>query len=188
MSDAVYVVEFRSISHGIGVLDKMLKRSSLLLLHANPICIGKYLIAVGGDVADAREAKKAAEEPGGAAPIASYLLTGAHPAILGYFRHQRPGEQAVPDAIGIFETRNAASGFVSLDQALKSAQVRLLRLWLGQFLGGKFCYVLGGVLPDVQAAIGAATSSIPEKELVGSQVIAAPDQTTMALFTGPPKV
>lgn len=182
MDSAIYVVEFRSIARGIAVLDKMLKGSSLALLHADPICIGKYLICLGGDVADVREAQNRAEAPGEEAPLASYLLTSAHPAVLGYFRHGAPPVAMAPDAIGIFETRNAASGFISLDAALKSAQVKLLRLWLGQFLGGKYCYVLGGSTSDVESALAAATAALPEKEQVGSQLVPMPDEMTLKLF------
>lgn len=182
MSDAVYIVEFKSISQGIGVLDKMFKRSTLDLLYANPICIGKYLICVGGDVADALVAQQTAEAPEEGAPIASYLLTGAHPSIREYFRRGIPPGYDRPEAIGIVETRNAASGFVSLDRALKSARVTLLKLWLGQLLGGKLCYVLGGGTSDIQSAVKAAAAAIPERELVGTREIPAPDRATMELF------
>lgn len=185
MGKAVYVVEYRSISHGIAALDKMLKRASLVLLHANPICIGKYLICVGGDVQDALEAQAAAEEPDGGTPFASFLLTGAHPSILAYFDGGVPKTHTPPEAICMFETRNASSGFLSLDAALKSADVQLLRLWLGQFIGGKFCYVLGGGVSAVKSAVAAAAAAIPAKDKVDSRVIPSPDAATMALFVKP---
>ena len=182
MNDAIYIVEFRSISQGIGALDNMLKRASLALLYANPICIGKYLITVGGDVADAEEARLAAEAPGEERPIASCLLTGTHPAILGYFRKQNAGAIEVPPALGVFETRSAAMGFLSLDAALKAARVDLLRVWLGQLLGGKLCWVLGGSTSDVQSAVKAAVAAVPAKEQAGSRVVISPDPVAMALF------
>ena len=182
MKDAVYVVEYRSISQGIGVLDNMIKRANMSLLYANPICIGKYLICLGGDVSAIEEAQSAAEEDSGGSPMASYLLTGAHPAILGYFYNDLPKPEVLPEALGIFETRNASAGFASLDKALKSANVCVLRVWLGQQIGGKLCYVLGGSVSDIQAAIRAAQETIEDKEYVGSRVIPSPDATTMKLF------
>lgn len=182
MNDAIYVVEFRSISHGIGVLDRMLKRADVELAYANPICIGKYLVCICGDVDDVAEAKAAAEEPDVAAPLAGYLLTGAHPAIRAYFSRGAPRESAAPAAIGIFETKGAAGGFQSLDAALKSARVRLFKLWLGQLLGGKFCYVLGGGVSDVESAVRAAEKAIPEQEQVGSRVVLSPSPQTMERF------
>lgn len=182
MEDAVYIVEYSSISHGIGMLDRMLKRSSLFVLFAGPICIGKYLIALGGDVADAKEAQDAGESAEPGELLSSYLLTSAHPTILSYFRTNKRQAPPANEAIGIFETKNAASGFISLDAALKSGRVWLMRLWIGRYIGGKFCYVLGGTVSDVREAVKAARAAILPREFVGDEVIASPDKATLALF------
>ena len=183
MEDAVYVVEFRSISYGIGALDRMVKNARVSVLYAGPICIGKYLVALGGDVADVLEAKEIGEAAGSPCVISAYLLTGAHPTILGYFSKKQRIASLTPESVGIFETKNAASGFMSLDAALKSGHVELLRLWLGQYLGGKFCYVVHGTLSDVQEAVKAARSAVAMLELVGDEVIASPDKATLSLLT-----
>ena len=182
MSKAIYVVEYRKVSQGIGVLDRMFKQANLILLYASPICIGKYLICVGGDVADVYEAKAAAEQDEDGPPLAGHLLRRAHTNILAYFKGKLPQLDLKPDAIGIFETRNAASGFVSLDAALKQAQVDVAKLWLGQLLGGKFCYVLGGSTSDIETAMYAAKGAINESDLVGSRIVASPDADTLARF------
>jgi microcompartment protein CcmL/EutN len=182
MSEAVYIVEYRSISRGVVNLDRMLKRAVLEVMYAAPICIGKYLIVVGGDVGEVREAADEAERDKGDKFIASHLLTGAHPGILDYFRHEKAPVKNTPDSIGLFEVRNAASGFFSLDSALKSGNISLLHLWLGQFIGGKLCYVLGGTVSDVEAALRSAKNSIKAEELVGSELIPRPDAAAMSLF------
>lgn len=182
MSKAIYIVEYRKVSQGIGVLDRMFKQASLSLLYANPICIGKYLICVGGDVADVCEAKSAAEQDEDGPPLAGYLLQRAHENIFAYFKGGLPKPVRKPDSIGIFETRNAASGFVSLDAALKRAQVDLAKLWLGQLLGGKFCYVLGGSTSDIESAMHAVKSAINENDIIGSRIVASPDADTLARF------
>jgi len=182
MSEAIYVVEFRSISRGIGALDAMCKRTRFALLYANPVCIGKYLICVGGDVADVTEAKTAAETDGEEPPFADCLLTGTHPAILGYFKKENPAAKHIPAAIGIFETRSAAGGFKSLDTALKSARTELLRVWIGNRLGGKLCWVLGGSVSDVQSAVKAAGEAVSEQECAGSHIIVAPDSLVADIF------
>lgn len=182
MREAVYIVEFGSISRGIGALDAMCKRADLALFHADPICIGKYLICAGGAVDAVMEAQAAAEIEGEQPRIASCVLTGTHPAILEYFRRKTPPRGGLPPAIGIFESRTAAKGFESLDAALKAAHVNLLRLWLGTQLGGKLCWVLGGSVSDVQSAIAAARGAITEREQAGSRVITAPSPTVAKLF------
>ena len=182
MGEAIYVAEFRSISRGIGALDAMCKRTRFTLLHANPVCIGKYLICAGGDVADVAEAKTAVEIGGGEPPFAACLLTGTHPAILGYFKKESSAAENIPATVGVFETRSAAAGFESLDAALKSAQTELLRVWIGNRLGGKLCWVLGGGTSDIQSAVQAAGKAIPESERAGSQIISAPDSLITKMF------
>jgi len=175
MSEAIYVAEFRSISRGIGALDAMCKRTEFELLHAAPVCIGKYLICVGGDIADITEAQNAAETEDDELPFASCLLTGIHPAILDYYKKGQEKIDGVPAAMGVFETVSAAQGFSSLDKALKGAQAKLMRIWICNTLGGKLCWVLGGSTSDIQSAIRVAKETVPEKEQAGSRVIIAPD-------------
>ena len=175
MSEAIYVVEFRSISRGIGALDNMCKRTRFELLYAAPVCIGKYLICVGGDIADITEAQNAAETDDDEMPFSSRLLTGIHPAILSYFKKGQTKTDEMPAAMGVFETTSAAQGFFSLDKALKGAQAKLMRVWICNTIGGKLCWVLGGSTSDIQSAIRVAKDSVPENEQAGNRIIIAPD-------------
>lgn len=179
MGKAILVLEYRDISQGIGVLDNMFKRASLTLLYANPICIGRYLICVGGDVADVKEAKKVAEEDSFGPPFASHLLLRAHKNILEFFDSSLKRPESRPDAIAVIEARNASTGFISLDAALKNARVEIARIWLGNMLGGKFCYVLGGSTSDIQSAAAAAQQVA---EGLRSRVIISPDKATLSMF------
>ncbi len=183
-AEAVYVVEFTSISRGIGALDLMCKRAGLAVLYANPICIGKYLICAGGDVADMLEVKAAAEAEDDEPPIASCLITGTHPAVLRYFRREKTAEQQNRPALGIFETRNASSGIKSLDAALKAARVELVRIWLGTQLGGKLCWVISGGVSDVKSGVAASQSAVARREQAGSRVVIAPDPLVLRQFGG----
>ena len=181
MSEAIYVVEFRSISRGIAALDAMCKRTEFELLYAAPVCIGKYLICVGGDIADITEAQTAAETDDDEMPLASSLLTGIHPAILSYFKKGHSKTEEMPAAMGVFETISAAQGFFSLDKALKGAHAKLMRVWICNTIGGKLCWVLGGSTSDIQSAISAARGCVPEKEQAGSRIIIAPDSRVVNL-------
>ncbi|MCL2683680.1 MAG: BMC domain-containing protein [Synergistaceae bacterium] len=183
MGDAIYIVEYRSISRGVMTLDRMMKRSDVMALYAAPVCIGKYVIAVGGGVGDVRESKAEAEASDGI--VAGYLITGAHPGVLGYFRRvrrERQTEQGSPDAVGIFETRNISSGFMSLDAALKNGQTQITRIWMGHFIGGKFCWVISGETSEVASSLAAAARAIPG-DIVGSELIPRPDASTLYLFS-----
>jgi microcompartment protein CcmL/EutN len=190
MSDALYIVEYNRISRGVVALDLMLKRAGVMALYAAPICIGKYVIAVGGDVGDVREAK--AEADGNAdGMISSYFMPGAHPDVLNYFGRGGknapvfPEEPKPADAIGIFETKSVSSGFVSLDAALKNGRAEILKIWMGRFIGGKFCWILGGEVSEVSSALKAAGRAVTARETAGSELIPRPDASTIAFLKSP---
>ena len=61
MSEAVFLVEYNSVSYGVSVLDRIVKRSGVEVVYARPVCAGKYLIVVGGDVDDVSESQAEGE-------------------------------------------------------------------------------------------------------------------------------
>lgn len=181
MSEAIYIVEYASIPVGVDLLDRMVKRSSVFIIHAKPVCIGKFLIVLGGDVDDVREAQAAAAAAGEKRLLQQYLLTHAHGQILAYFRRapERKESRSEASAVGILETLDAVNGFRSLDSALKGGNVRLEQVWLGHFMGGKFCYLLTGQVEDIRTALAAAESGLEEKRVVDSRVIPSLDGKTL---------
>lgn len=181
MKEAIYIVEYSNIPLGVDMLDKMIKRTEVTVIKAQPICIGKFLIVLGGEVDAMEEAQGVVQEQGERRLISQYLLTNAHKGILAYFKRARLSAGYVPvsDAVGIFEVTNAADGFHSLDAALKSGNVELRKVWLGHFLGGKLCYLLAGSVEDVSMALQAAENHLEPKSLVERRVIPSPDPKTL---------
>lgn len=182
--EAIYIVEYAGIPIGIDVLDRMVKRASADILYARPVCIGKFLIVMGGGVDDVREARQAAADTGAKA-LQERLLTGAHSEILTYFHRVRDNrKKSITDktAVGILETRHAASGFYSLDAALKRGRVRLEQLWLGHCIGGKFCYILSGCVEDIHSALTAARESLDPAEIVSDRIIPALNEKAAAFL------
>lgn len=181
MNEAIYIVEYNSIPIGIDVLDQMVKRASVTIIQARPICIGKYLIVLGGAVDDMREAQAAALSVGPDKLLSQYLLTNAHHDILAYFKRIPEDESSFSGAVavGIFEVRNIANGFRSLDAALKSGNVQLGYVWNGHFIGGKFCFLLTGSVEDISMALKAAENNLDDRCLVDSRVIPSPDAKTL---------
>ena len=123
MNHALLIAEYGSISCGMGMLDRLVKRSVIVPLYAKPICIGKFVMIFSGDVENLRESQEVLQSAGRERLISTFLLTAAHRDILGYLSgSQRRGNLGYPvDAIGIFEARTIASGFFALDAALKHA-------------------------------------------------------------------
>lgn len=181
MREAIYIVEYTSIPVGIDMLDRMVKSASVSVIYARPICIGKFLIVLGGDVGDVRQAQKTVMDSDEKRLLKEHLLTNAHREILAYFKRS-PSDRAPiqgKTAVGILETREIASGFQSLDAALKSGSVQLEQVWMGHFIGGKFCYLLSGSVEDIGTAIEAAGRGLGEKSLVESRIIPSPDSQTL---------
>ena len=52
MMNAIGVIESSSIAKGFEICDAMAKASLVTILEAAPICPGKYMIIIGGLVAD----------------------------------------------------------------------------------------------------------------------------------------
>lgn len=181
MSEAIYIVEYASIPAGIDMLDQIVKRTSVFIIYAKSICIGKFLIVLGGDVDDVREAQAAVTAAEEKRLLQQYLLTNAHGQILSYFKRAPECKESTSGAtaIGILETLDAANGFRSLDLALKGGNVRLERVWLGHFIGGKFCYILTGQVGDIKTALAAAENGLEEKRVVDSRIIPSPDRKVL---------
>lgn len=181
MKEAIYVVEYTNIPTGIDALDQMIKRAEVTILHARPICIGKYLIVLGGSVDSVREAQRVVQTLCTDNLLSQYLLTNAHHEILSYFNQISvyKNEISMSEAVGIFEVKNSSNGFRCLDAALKSGNVKLGHIWLGHFLGGKFCYLLIGSVEDVKMALKAAECNLEEGCLVESKLIPSPDSKTL---------
>lgn len=184
MNHALLIAEYGSISCGMGMLDRLVKQSVIVPLYAKPICIGKYVMIFSGDVENLRESQGVLQSVGREQLVSTFLLTAAHRDILEYLSGpQRRGSLRYPvEAIGIFETRTIACGLFALDAALKHGNVTLLRLGMGQFIGGKCYFLLTGTVSDVQQAFVHGQGVLPEQDFVGMEVIPSPDRLTLTML------
>ena len=81
-------------------------------------------------------------------------------------RKPTPGE-----ALGVVETRTAASTIKAADAAVKGASVELLEIHLADGLGGKAYALFGGTVSDVQAAIDTGVASLRHPQLLVASVV-----------------
>ena len=107
MSDAPYgpalaFLETSSIAFGILATDAMMKKANVELLLTTIVPRGKYLVMVGGPVADVESALVAGRETAGGTVVDEFLIQGVHPQLPAAIK----GRVAVPrlDAVGIIET------------------------------------------------------------------------------------
>ena len=167
---ALGLLECESIAAGIEVGDAMAKRAPIEVLRAGTVHPGKYLVLVGGEVADVEEALDAGREIGGLSVRDTTFLPNIHPDVVDGVRGARSGAQV--EALGIIETATVAATIRAADAGLKGAHVRLLELRLADDLGGKGYLLFGGEVTDVEAAVEIGVAAVGQARGLHSRVIA----------------
>jgi len=175
MVTAVGIIELTSIARGIEICDGMIKAASVSVLESMPMCPGKYVIIIGGDVAGVESSVAVAVSKAGSFMLDSVMIPNIHeqvfPAISGTARPD------ALEALGIVETYSVASCIRAADAAVKAAYVSLIEVRLSRGMGGKSFVTLTGAVGDVAAAVEVG-SACAESEgmLAANSVIASPHE------------
>ena len=178
--DTLGIVDSRSIAAGAEITDVMLKAAPVTLVRASVICAGRLLILVEGDRESVETSLRAAEGTGFHL-AGKYAISPVSPQVQAALRRQPalPGGRAM----AVIECRNAADGIMAADTAVKKADVSLMRLVMGQGIGGKSYFVLAGDVAAVREAAQAAADALG-KSLQQMVVIPQPDAELVKAFTG----
>lgn len=166
---ALALLEFSSIAAGIEAADAMVKRAPIDVIKSGTVQPGKYLVLIGGDVADVEESLQAGRQIGGEAAVDLVFLPQVHPQVV-----QAIGGGRVPDEIdslGIIETSTVAAAIHAADAGVKGAQVMLVEVRLADGLGGKGIVLFSGLVADVEAAVEIGVSVLEEPRLLVRRVI-----------------
>ncbi|MBU2494701.1 MAG: BMC domain-containing protein [Bacteroidetes bacterium] len=165
------LIEMTSIAAGMQAADIMLKTANVELVLSRTICSGKYMVLIGGDVAEVQSAVDAAASQIDFAIIDTFVIANVHPDIFPALSgHSDVGEL---EALGILESFSVASLIEGADAAVKSANVRIIEIRLAMALGGKaFCTITGEV-SAVRSAIDSGALVISEKGLLVNKVVIA---------------
>jgi microcompartment protein CcmL/EutN len=158
---ALALLEFSSIAAGIQAADAMVKRAPIDVIKAGTVQPGKYLVLIGGQVADVDESLKAGREVGGAAAVDPEVVEAI-------------GGGRVPqviDSLGVIETTTVAAAIHAADAGIKGAEVRLLEVRLADGLGGKGIVLFSGLVADVEAAVEIGVGVLERPELLVRQVV-----------------
>jgi microcompartment protein CcmL/EutN len=167
---ALGLLEFDSIAVGIAAGDAMAKRAPVDVIRAGTVHPGRYLVLVGGAVADVDEALQAGRATGRESLVDAVFLPNVHPDVAAAVGG-RLGT-ATGEALGIIETPTVASIIGAADAGMKGARVRLVELRLADGLGGKGYLLFDGLVSDVEAAVQIGSAAIPIAERATSRVIA----------------
>ena len=170
---AIGCLESSSIARGIEAADAMLKAARVRLLACNPVCPGKYVVLVGGLVAEVQAAVRAGETVAADTLTDAIVIPNVHPQVLEAFSAATAFEKV--EALGMIETFSIPSAVLAGDQAVKSARVDLLEIRLARALGGKAYVLFTGEVAAVQAALEAGAKAGGQNGLLlGTTLIPSP--------------
>ena len=151
----------------------MLKRAPVLLVRADAISPGKFLVLVEGSVAAVEESFRVGADVAGDRIVDRLFLPQPHddlwPALAGDAR-----AAGGVDSLGIVETTTVVATLAAADAAVKAARVRITEMQLGRGIGGKAFFTVTGPLAEVEAAVEAAVGVIDAERVNTTEIIAAP--------------
>ena len=166
---ALALVDFSSIAIGIEAADAMIKRADIRIIKAGTVQPGRYLVLIGGSVADVGESLAAGREVGGDTVLDHIFLPHVHPEVVHAIGGGRVPDAT--DALGIVETTTVPAAILAADAGIKGAEVRLVEVRLADGLGGKGIVLYSGVVADVEAAVEIAVNVLERPELVVRKVV-----------------
>ncbi len=167
--NAIGIVELSSIAEGYASSDAMLKAANVDMLLARTICSGKYMVMVGGDVADVQSSVAAGVEASEGAIIDSAVLSNIDPSVFPAISGANPVAEL--DALGVIESFSVTSLIEAADAAAKAADIQLIELRLAMALGGKAFATMTGSVSAVQSAVDAGAAVVSEKGLLVNKVV-----------------
>lgn len=164
---AVGFLETASIAKGIEAADAMLKKAAVELLMTTIVPRGKYLIMIGGAVADVEQSLRAGLETAEGSVVDQFLIQNVHPQLPAAIK----GRVAVGEieAVGLIETKEVASAIYAGDAAVKAANVTLIEA--RNQPGAKGLVVVTGEVGAVQAAVAAGVATVKKEGMLVSQVV-----------------
>lgn len=148
---ALALIDFSSIAVGIETADAMVKRAQLDVIRTGTVQPGRYLVLIGGTVAEVEESLATGRRVGSDSVLDHVFLPHVHPDVataIGGARSEAPA-----DAVGVIETSTVAAAIHAADAGIKGAAVSLLEIRMADGLGGKGIVFFSGLVSDVEAAV-----------------------------------
>jgi microcompartment protein CcmL/EutN len=160
-------IETSSIAKGIEATDAMMKMAEVELLMTTIIPRGKYLIMIGGNVADVESSLRAGMQTAAGTVLDHFIIQNVHPELPPAIKGRVKVERI--EAIGIIETKEVASAIYAGDAAVKSANIQLIEA--RNQPGGKGLVVLTGEVGAVRTAVAAGVASIKKDGMLVNEVV-----------------
>ncbi len=163
------LIEMTSVAAGMHAADIMLKTSEVELILSRSICSGKYIVMIGGEVAEVQSAVDAGSQAVDYAVIDTFVIPNVHPDIFPAISGHSDAEKL--ESLGVIEAFSVASLIEGADAAVKAASVKLLEIRLAMALGGKAFCTLTGEVAAVTSAVDAGAKVIGDKGLLVNKVV-----------------
>ncbi|MBP2646167.1 MAG: microcompartment protein [Firmicutes bacterium] len=169
MKKAIGLVEVKNVAKGIMVADAMLKAGNVTLNMAMPLCPGKYIILISGDVGAVLSSVQSGKSVGQDTIVDDFILPSPHDSLY----QAMAGNTDIKEikALGIIETYSVASGIIAGDAAAKAAAVQLIEIRLARGMGGKAVITLTGDVGAVTAAVKAGSATVERSGFLVDQVV-----------------
>ena len=155
---ALALIEFSSIAVGTRAADALIKKAPIKLERVGTLQPGIFAVMWSGDVASVDESYGEALRVGGKSVCDKVLLPFVEPNV--YRAAIGQADRWDGDTLGVIETSSMAATIEAADAAVKGASVRVVRIRLGDELGGKGLAHFVGEQHDIEAAIAIGVSRI----------------------------
>ncbi|RKD32763.1 BMC domain-containing protein [Thermohalobacter berrensis] len=170
---ALGLLEFKSIGKGVEATDQMIKSANVKLLLATPMCPGKYISIISGNIEAIKNAVETGKKVGDIFTVCDYVISNVHEGVYSALTATTNIEEV--NSLGIIETMSSISAIMAGDIALKSANIELLEIRIARGLGGKGFVLIAGELSSVESSVKANESKLgPRGEIISSVVVASP--------------
>lgn len=167
--NTIGMIELNSIAKGVETADFMIKAAAVDLLVSKPICPGKYLILITGDVGAVNSSVDEGMANGGQFIVDSLVISRVHPDLINAINQSTDIGEV--NSVGVIEYFSIATAIVGADAAAKAARVKLIEVRLGIGIGGKAFVTLSGDVSAVTEAVEAGARIGKDKGMLVTKVV-----------------
>jgi microcompartment protein CcmL/EutN len=188
------IIELDSIADGYLALDAVIKVAPVLVLRAEMLNPGKFIIFITGEVAAVEYSMDAGLEAVNERVLYHTLLKNLHSQVFPAITAAgdgiggggcAPESSSTRDSLGIIETFTAASAIEAADRTAKAADIRIRSIVSGNETGGKGVTTISGELGDIEYAVESVLEYLSLKnQLCRKAVIPGPSAEMKGFLSG----
>ncbi|MCF0246987.1 MAG: BMC domain-containing protein [Synergistes sp.] len=173
MVNSIGLLEVKSTPIGMLATDEMLKAANVKALISSPICPGKYIIAVFGNVGAVKSSMETGVKIADSFLVSHYIINNVHSSIPAAITGTTEIEKVI--SVGVIETISSLSAVMAGDIAAKASNVKLIEIRIARGLGGKGFLVFTGELSAVKSAMNSCVNELQESgEITSTCIISSP--------------